>query len=810
LKKLCCISGLLGWVLCASALAWARPGYLIRIDRMDRASVDLLANTEVEVYAKAGEFWIAGTSAGGLQYLAETGMEYHLLDKRADAGDHYLIWTTWGEDIGPGLTGEGHGFRVLFAEKNVAVVKGSSREIEKLGFLGFDLKKVRKKPLPLKMKPFESAYLPSVSTQYDPLIEALLDRIDLAQLYSWTNDFTGEDTVIIDGIEDSIKTRYSWSKGVFKAAHYLKERFEEMGLSAEFDTFQVGSPTAYLLDVCCSPDGQKAWSVSLGGGIIKTTDGGNEWCLVEDTEGLCLWDVCRVDDDVLWAVGNRGVIVTSDDGGNTWESRSEPGFAEHDFMGCHFESENRGWVVGDERILFTSDGGTNWTEQMLVEEVDLYDIDFADSCRGWAVGEHGTVLRTTDGGIDWSPQATGTSVCLRSVDFVDFLNGWATGDDGWAIYTTDGGLLWTRKALPTTARLSNINFVGSSSGWMVGLDGSIFHTSDLGVDWVPQTSHSHYLCGVEFADSLTGWVSGHHDLLKTTDGGENWYSQYENLRPPHLFNVVGTMEGLFYPDKQLLITAHYDDMSEEPEDRAPGADDNASGVISLLAAASVLKDCEPAYTLKFVAFSGEEQGLLGSAAYAEAAFERGDSILGVLNCDMIAYDGNADRIMELHSGLAAENQTLAHIFMGAVSDYGLNLVPQKITDGASHSSDHASFWDYGFPAVLAHQDYQDRNPYMHTTGDVVSAFDSAYYVDFVKAAVACMSILGDPFVRGDASRDGTVDLEDVVHLLNYLFKEGPSPQPLPSGDVNCDQTVDLADVVHLLNYLFRAGLPPGC
>jgi hypothetical protein len=92
----------------------------------------------------------------------------------------------------------------------------------------------------------------------------------------------------------------------------------------------------------------------------------------------------------------------------------------------------------------------------------------------------------------------------------------------------------------------------------------------------------------------------------------------------------------------------------------------------------------------------------------------------------------------------------------------------------------------------------------------VSAFDSAYYVDFVKAAVACMSILGDPFVRGDASRDGTVDLEDVVHLLNYLFKEGPSPQPLPSGDVNCDQTVDLADVVHLLNYLFRAGLPPGC
>jgi hypothetical protein len=142
---------------------------------------------------------------------------------------------------------------------------------------------------------------------------------------------------------------------------------------------------------------------------------------------------------------------------------------------------------------------------------------------------------------------------------------------------------------------------------------------------------------------------------------------------------------------------------------------------------------------------------------------------------MIAYDGNADRVMEVHSGLAPENQALADAFIGAISDYGLNLIAEKITDGASHSSDHASFWDYGFPAILGHEDYQDRNPNMHSTQDRVLAFDSAYYVDFVKAAVACISILGDPFVFGDPSGDGLIDPGDVVYLLNYLFKDGPPP-----------------------------------
>jgi len=66
------------------------------------------------------------------------------------------------------------------------------------------------------------------------------------------------------------------------------------------------------------------------------------------------------------------------------------------------------------------------------------------------------------------------------------------------------------------------------------------------------------------------------------------------------------------------------------------------------------------------------------------------------------------------------------------------------------------------------------------------------------------------FLRGDANKDGLIDIADVVYLINYLFIDGPAPDPFWLGDANCDGVVDIADVVYLLNYLFLGGAPPGC
>jgi hypothetical protein len=64
-------------------------------------------------------------------------------------------------------------------------------------------------------------------------------------------------------------------------------------------------------------------------------------------------------------------------------------------------------------------------------------------------------------------------------------------------------------------------------------------------------------------------------------------------------------------------------------------------------------------------------------------------------------------------------------------------------------------------------------------------------------------VAGIPY--GDINGDGTIDVGDVVFLINYLYTSGPAPDPLELGDVNCDDAVNIADVVYLINYLFIGG-----
>lgn len=66
----------------------------------------------------------------------------------------------------------------------------------------------------------------------------------------------------------------------------------------------------------------------------------------------------------------------------------------------------------------------------------------------------------------------------------------------------------------------------------------------------------------------------------------------------------------------------------------------------------------------------------------------------------------------------------------------------------------------------------------------------------------------EAYIRGDANFDQQIDLGDVIHIINYLFKDGPPPIPFFSGDANDDGVVDISDVIYLLNYLYKEGPPP--
>ena len=208
-----------------------------------------------------------------------------------------------------------------------------------------------------------------------------------------------------------------------------------------------------------------------------------------------------------------------------------------------------------------------------------------------------------------------------------------------------------------------------------------------------------------------------------------------------LSNVVAEKPGSVFPERVLLITSHYDDVPNKPP--APGADDNASGTVGVMLAAKILSDYDFGCTLRFVNFAAEEQGLAGSRHYAQQAYCAGEDLRGVINLDMIGWNTpGSPAEMELHAHPSvAGSVDLANIYREVVTTYGLQLDPQPgspVTD----ASDHASFWRYGIPAILAIEDLDDFNPYYHTANDRLEHLDLAYNAEMVKASLATLAHLG--------------------------------------------------------------------
>jgi hypothetical protein len=219
----------------------------------------------------------------------------------------------------------------------------------------------------------------------------------------------------------------------------------------------------------------------------------------------------------------------------------------------------------------------------------------------------------------------------------------------------------------------------------------------------------------------------------------NWaYGQYRGV------NLVADLRGEVNPERIWVIGGHLDDRSQSSYTRAPGADDNASGISAMLAIADILSRQRLRDTVRFVAFTGEEQGMWGSKSYAPSLRAAGAQIMGYIDLDMIGYDSNDDRVIELHSGTRQGSIDLANAFIGANDRYGTGLVIEHKQSSASRFSDHSSFWDAGYSAIMGIENFfvdtraADRNPWYHNTGDLLSRVRLSYVERYTRAALATM------------------------------------------------------------------------
>lgn len=195
-------------------------------------------------------------------------------------------------------------------------------------------------------------------------------------------------------------------------------------------------------------------------------------------------------------------------------------------------------------------------------------------------------------------------------------------------------------------------------------------------------------------------------------------------------------------------------------DPAPGADDDASGIAATLATARYMwqfRNTMP-HTVRFCFFNAEEHGRVGSRAYAAHLKAADAPVRAVVCADMIGYNSDANRIFEIHAGytdaavrdasvpiataVASWAATLgalapAQIYSGTLQSGGTD---RSIYDGAINRSDHSSFHEQGYPAVVVSEDFfanlaaeplRDPNPNYHQNDDTF--VDGAYAADITCA-----------------------------------------------------------------------------
>jgi aminopeptidase YwaD len=200
-------------------------------------------------------------------------------------------------------------------------------------------------------------------------------------------------------------------------------------------------------------------------------------------------------------------------------------------------------------------------------------------------------------------------------------------------------------------------------------------------------------------------------------------------------NIVATIPGTNSSSTiEYIFSAHYDCTPG-----SLGADDDGSGIASLLAIAEILQDQSFPYTIKFIAFSGEEVGTFGSFCYARDAYRNQDNIRAVINPDMIGYADTPEGGRTLRFFYPERSEWIARFAQETAIQYN-PYIDMKVDALPNYiGADHQAFVDYGYDGVwVAHQ---DSYPWANTPEDTPDHINYSYLTKATKLLLVILAEL---------------------------------------------------------------------
>jgi hypothetical protein len=268
-----------------------------------------------------------------------------------------------------------------------------------------------------------------------------------------------------------------------------------------------------------------------------------------------------------------------------------------------------------------------------------------------------------------------------------------------------------------------------------------------------------------------------------------------------LVNVVATMKGSIDTTQYYVVGGHFDATANRDAllnwdndwktARAPGADDNASGVAAMLEIARVFSDpansYSPPVTLKFIAFGAEEShpvygsGHQGSGNYVVDAFVNKDKIAGAFILDMFGFNDTGNTYFNIVSN--TKSAGLGRAMLEAIETYQIDIDCNAEPFPYATYSDHERFWTYAYKAILLIENappWQDNlpwyrlNPFYHHQSDTPEKvnYDQVYKV--TQVTLAAVVDLSDEITAVETVSSFTQPVEDFTLFQNYPNPFNPS------------------------------------
>jgi photosystem II stability/assembly factor-like uncharacterized protein len=207
-----------------------------------------------------------------------------------------------------------------------------------------------------------------------------------------------------------------------------------------------------------------------------------------------------IDEHTGWAVGEYGTIVKTTDGGENWKLIEIPWL---DYLlDINFPSTMTGYAVGQNgQIIKSTDGGESWDKQSIKYTNNLNRVRFRDEWNGWIVGEKGLILHTTNGGSEWYQQVSNSRGDLKGIGFINDSSLCAVGTDTTILICDNKGKNWQPSNIKFSEGVTleynyifrDIFFLNDTLGWICGARfrstrerGVILKTTNSGKSWIEE------------------------------------------------------------------------------------------------------------------------------------------------------------------------------------------------------------------------------------------------------------------------------------------------------------------------------------